>query len=98
MGIMDNEGHDPMGFGNMRSALPMQARPTDSLVALLRSWALGNDGGHCSIMADAADEIERLRAAQDQIRGFAKVMDENNWRDLKLHIERQCAVEQDASK
>lgn len=27
MGIMDNEGHDPMGFGNVRSALPMQADP-----------------------------------------------------------------------
>lgn len=39
-------------------------------------------------------ENGRLRAALTQIRGFAKVMDENNWRDLRLHIERQCDNEQ----
>lgn len=40
----------------------------------------------------AADEIERLRATLVQIRGFAHVMESHNWRDLQLHIERQCDV------
>ncbi len=39
---------------------------------------------------EAIAEIGRLRAAIAQIHGFASVMDENNWRDLRLHIERQC--------
>jgi hypothetical protein len=37
----------------------------------------------------AAREIERLRAEFVQVRAFAKVMDENNWRDLSLRIQRQ---------
>ena len=44
---------------------------------------------------EALDDVRgRLRAALTQISGFAKVMDENNWRDLRLHIERQCSDEQ----
>ncbi len=37
-------------------------------------------------------EIDRLRAALAQIHAFASVMDESNWRDLRLHIERQCSA------
>jgi hypothetical protein len=37
-------------------------------------------------------ENEQLRASLIQVRGFASVMAENNWRDLRLHIERQCDV------
>jgi hypothetical protein len=42
--------------------------------------------------AEMCAEIERLIAALVQVRGFAHVMDESNWRDLRLHIERQCDV------
>ncbi len=31
MGIMDNEGHDPMGFGNVRSARGVQTDPHAAL-------------------------------------------------------------------
>jgi len=31
----------------------------ESLVGALRAWSSNTDGGHCSIMEDAADEIER---------------------------------------
>lgn len=37
-------------------------------------------------------EIERLLAALVQVEGFAHVMNERNWRDLKTHISRQCDV------
>jgi hypothetical protein len=37
----------------------------------------------------AYDEIERLRADLVQVRAFAKMMDENNWRDVSLRIQRQ---------
>ena len=60
MSILDNEGHDPLGFGN--------TPPMNEV---------------------AAAEIAELRAALIQIRGFAFVMNERNWRDLRLHIERQ---------
>jgi hypothetical protein len=50
-------------------------------------------------LADAGRKIEsdakviaNLRARLVQIRGFASVMAENNWRDLQLHIERQTDV------
>lgn len=56
--------------------------------------------GMWQICAEAADEIERLRAALIQVRGFAQAMNENNWRDLRLHIERQtdCLLEQTGDK
>jgi len=38
------------------------------------------------------ESCERLRAALIQIRGFAGVMAPTNWKDMKLHIERQCEV------
>jgi hypothetical protein len=38
---------------------------------------------------EAMAEIERLRADLSQVRAFAKVMDENNWRDVSLRIQRQ---------
>lgn len=47
------------------------------------------------IMTGGADywkEIERLREAIIQVRGFAHLMAENNWRDMQLYIERQCDV------
>lgn len=53
-------------------------------------YALGQLGG---LLA----EIERLRAALIQVRGFAKVMTQDNWADLRLHIERQCDVLEDKS-
>jgi hypothetical protein len=31
------------------------------LLEKLRAWSKGGDGGHCFIMEQAADEIERLR-------------------------------------
>ena len=37
-------------------------------------------------------EIERLRAALIQVRGFAAIMAPNNWRDCKLYIEQQRLV------
>lgn len=43
-------------------------------------------------MKEAASEIDRLLAALVQIRGFAHVMSEDNWRDLRLHIERQTDI------
>lgn len=39
-----------------------------------------------------SEENDRLLDALIQIRGFAVVMNETNWRDLKLHIERQCSA------
>lgn len=33
-----------------------------------------------------------MLAALEQISDFVAVMDESNWRDLRLHIERQCGV------
>ncbi len=39
-----------------------------------------------------ATEVQRYRVAIVQIRAFALAMDESNWRDMKLHIERQCDV------
>lgn len=33
-----------------------------------------------------------MKAALEQIRGFVAVMNESNWRDIRLHIERQCSV------
>lgn len=41
-------------------------------------------------LAKLQAEIARLRADLGHIRGFASVMDENNWRDCKLYISRQC--------
>jgi hypothetical protein len=57
----------------------------------------GNDEAICCHCEDswpcsaerAAREIERLRADLSQVRAFAKMMDENNWRDLSLRIQRQ---------
>jgi hypothetical protein len=43
-------------------------------------------------LKEAKAEIKRLRAALIQVRGFAAMMDESNWRDLKTHISRQCAA------
>ncbi len=50
-----------------------------------------------ALRAEAAIENEAivtrgLVAAIAQIHGFASVMDESNWRDLRLHIERQCSA------
>jgi uncharacterized coiled-coil DUF342 family protein len=41
------------------------------------------------IMLGRKAEIERLRAELSQVRAMAQVMDENNWRDLSLRIQRQ---------
>lgn len=38
------------------------------------------------------ESCERLRAALTQVRGFVRVMESHNWRDLRLHIARQCNV------
>lgn len=52
---------------------------------------LGASGGpDAQKTARLEDEIERLRGIIVQIRGFAHVMSDNNWRDLQLHIQRQC--------
>jgi hypothetical protein len=41
------------------------------------------------IMLGRKAEIERLQAELSQVRAMAKVMDENNWRDVSLRIQRQ---------
>lgn len=50
--------------------------------------------GHQSfkIAVSHQDRADHYQAALTQVRGFAKVMGAHNWRDLRLHIERQCDV------
>ena len=40
------------------------------------------------LIASAPDMLDALI----QIRGFAKVLSDNNWQDMRLHILRQCDV------
>lgn len=61
------------------------------LVEILEERARGGLS-HDDDFERAAEEIKRLRAALVQVRGYAAVMEPNNWRDLRLHIERQCNV------
>jgi len=48
----------------------------------------GTREANARLIAAAPD----LLGALEQIRGFASVMDESNWRDIKLHIQRQCSM------
>lgn len=54
----------------------------------------GSHGDPAKIAADARliAAAPDMLAALEQISDFVAVMDETNWRDLRLHIERQCSV------
>jgi hypothetical protein len=41
----------------------------------------------------ATEEIDRLRAVLGNMYAYAKVMNENNWRDLRLYIEHDSKLE-----
>lgn len=65
-------------------------------------WTKGDQAGDWAISKEVYETVrdaiagqskqDGLRAALIQIRGFVEVMEPNNWRDLRLHIERQCNV------
>lgn len=106
MGIMDNEGHDPMRFGNV------QPRPSLGAEIFERQYRQACQD-HASAMAeierlnsafdDCAEsanrwhaEAERLRAALGQIISFA---DSNGMQDWKMtKIARKALGEQSDDK
>ncbi len=78
-------------FGQVASGALREIRKLQSEVVQWKREA-GKYSAGCELCAPREAENERLQAALDQIHGFASVMDESNWRDLRLHIERQCSA------
>lgn len=64
-----------------------ESREAFAEIDRLHRIAFDADDKRCQMQ----EENERLRAALVQIRGFVHVMEAHNWRDLRAHIEFQCA-------
>jgi hypothetical protein len=70
------------------SALDLAERIAKSRPEAIVSLTIDEKALIVRALQDAA-EVERLRADVIQMRAFAKMMDETNWRDMSLRMQRQ---------